>query len=88
MISLRSAEGISAGEIYKEKIRKASSSNVNSSHSVCQFGGRDGITSGMNNPLSGARPLRTTSSKESCVLLAGVTDWKGVHLRHRSPHEC
>ena len=33
----------------------------------CQSEGRDGISSGMNRPPSGARPLRTTSSKESCA---------------------
>jgi hypothetical protein len=60
--------------MYRLKTWNASSSKGRLSQSFCQCGGRDGITSGMNNPLSGARPLRTTSSKESCPLLAFVID--------------
>ena len=66
MVSLRAAGGISAGEMYRLKIWKASSSNDRLSQSLCQFGGKHGISSGMNNPLSDASPLRMTSSKESC----------------------
>ena len=70
MISSRAAGGISAGEIYKLKTRNARSSKDRFSHSSCQFGGKDGISSGMNKPLSGASPLRTASSKENCSTLA------------------
>jgi len=51
--------------MYSEKISKASSWKLWSRHVVCQSEGRDGISSGMKRPPSEARPLRTTSSKES-----------------------
>lgn len=78
MISLRAAGGISAGEMYKLKIWKASSSNDDRSQSCCQFGGKGGISSGMNSPLSGARSRRTVSSKESCLWL--VVDSLCLHM--------
>lgn len=65
MMSFSAFGGISVGEMYRLKIWKASSSKDRLSHSFCQCGGRDGIASGMNSPLSDARPLRTASSKES-----------------------
>jgi hypothetical protein len=65
IMSLREGGGISAGEMYRLKTSNASPSKGRSAQSFCQFGGREGISSGMNNPLSGARPFRTTSSKES-----------------------
>ena len=65
MISLSAAGWISAGEIYKLNIRNASSSNDSFSQSRCQSNGNEGISSGMNSPLSDARPLSTTSSKDS-----------------------
>ncbi len=67
---LRAADGTSAVEMYKLKIWKASSSNDRLSQSFCQFSGKEGIASGINNPLSRARPLRRTSSKESYAILA------------------
>lgn len=69
-MSLGAADGTSEAEMYKVKIWKASSSNDRLSHSFCQFRGNEGIASGMNNPLSGARPLRRTSSMESYTVLA------------------
>lgn len=65
-----SAGGISAGEIYRLKIWNARSSNDKLHHSFCQLFGKEGISSGINNPLSAARPLRMTYSKESCLSLA------------------
>ena len=69
-MSLRDGGGISAGEMNGLKILIASPSKGRLAQSFCQFGGREGISSGMNNPLSGARPLSTTSSKESYSSLA------------------
>lgn len=66
MMSLRSCGGISLGEIYKERISNARSSKLRSRQSDVQELGRAGISSGMNKPPSAARPLRTTSSKDSC----------------------
>ena len=40
----------------------------------------------MNNPLSGARPLRITSPKESCPLLAYAFDLEGGYMPYE-PHE-
>jgi hypothetical protein len=66
IISLRESSGISAGEMYKLKISKVRSSKDRLVQSSRQFGGRDGIVSGMNKPLSGARPFKTASSNETC----------------------
>jgi hypothetical protein len=65
MSVFRSAEGISEGEMKREKISKASSSKDRSFHLEAQLSGKEGISSGMNRPPSFARPFRTTSSKDS-----------------------
>jgi hypothetical protein len=65
IMSFREGGGISAGEMYRLKTSNASPWKGRLALSFCQFGGREGISSGMNNPLSGARSFRTTSSKES-----------------------
>jgi hypothetical protein len=70
MMSFRSADGISEGEMYREKISNARSSKERSFHFDAHSSGRVGISSGMNRPPSEARPLRTTSSKESYAVLA------------------
>lgn len=70
MISLRSEDGISEGEMYKERISYANSEKERSFHLEAQSLGNEGISSGMNRPPSDARPLRTTSSNESYILSA------------------
>lgn len=65
MMSLRSAEGISDEEMYREKISYARSSKERLCHLVAQSLGSTGISSGMNRPPSEASPLSTTSSKEN-----------------------
>jgi hypothetical protein len=65
IMSLREGSGISAGEMYRLRTSNASLSKVRLARSSCQFGGREEISSGMNNPLSGVGSFRTTSSKES-----------------------
>jgi hypothetical protein len=63
-MSFRSSGGISAGDMYREKILNASSEKESwgqsEDHSLVV-----GISSGMKRPPSLASPLRTTSSKES-----------------------
>jgi hypothetical protein len=65
MMSLRSADGISEDEMYREKISYARSSKDRCCHFDAQSLGREGISSGMKRPPSEARPFSTTSSKEN-----------------------
>jgi hypothetical protein len=55
--------------MYRERISKANSENERFFHLVSQSLGSCGISSGMNRPPSEARPLSTTSSKESYATL-------------------
>ena len=57
IIFLREGGGISAGEMYRLKTSNASPSKGRLAQSFCQFGGRERISSGMNNLLSGRGPL-------------------------------
>lgn len=65
MSVLRSPEGISEGEMYRERTSYARSWNERLAQAVDQSEGSDGIVSGMNRPLSLARPLSTAASKEN-----------------------
>lgn len=64
MMPFRSSDGISEGEMYRERMLKASSAKGRS-FQLSQFAA-EGISSGMYRPPSVARPLRTTSSNDSC----------------------
>ena len=70
MMSLRSLVGISDVDMYNEQIRKAISSKERFRQAVDQSSGRPGTSSGINRPPSWARPLRTTSSKDSYTLIS------------------
>ena len=54
------------GEIYNERISNAISSKPKLRQLDSHKLGKDGISSGINRPPSEAKPLRTTSSNDSC----------------------
>jgi hypothetical protein len=72
MMPFKSLEGISEGEIYKERISNASSENDRFFHFDSQSLGAEGISSGMNRPPSEASPFSTASSKENYMVLASM----------------
>lgn len=74
-----SAVEISSGEIYSERIATDSSTKEYELHSDFQFGGRDGMWSGMYSPPFGARPVRTVCWSQ--VHLKGTCkEFKGIDL--------
>src|SRR5271170_6603685 len=86
---LRESCGISAGEMYRHKISNARSSNDRFAQSFFQFGGREGIASGTNSPLSDARPFRTASSKETYKSFRNHSKLReGEYLPRKNLHEC
>jgi len=66
IIALRESCGISAGEMKRLKISNTRDWNGRLAQSFSQSDGREGMISGINSPLSGARPLKTASSKDTC----------------------
>src|SRR6266536_647116 len=81
--------GTSAGEMYRRRISNSRSSNDKFAQSFFQFGGREGIASGTNSPLSDARPFRTASSKETYESFSNHSKLREVgYLRCKNLHGC
>lgn len=59
----RSTSDISSREIYRERTATERSTNEYDFHCVFQFGGRDGMVSGMYKPPFGAKPVRTVCQR-------------------------